>query len=295
MKTIPVIFFCLLWFSLSGQDMINKPAGNNTTSDFSDEDFRELEQKLESDDPTFRFQFVAEKDISFILDAQKRRPQNFIWIDLVNFHFAKERYMARQLENESERRILFENSVQYLTESRITLESVKLADNEENENILNYYRGMLNENIAFAAMGAGLYDKVKQLANDMLINNVDSLSFNYGNTIHEANTLLGRVALKENDLNQAREYLLKSGKCPTSPQLSSFGPSYVLARELLERGEKDIVIDYLDLVYDLWANPKNNDSSKSPAMANNQKKIDLLNRWKEEIMSGKIPEDPKWK
>lgn len=99
----------------------------------------------------------------------------------------------------------------------------------------------------------------------------------------------------ENDINQAKAYLIKSGYCPTSPQLNSFGPSYVLARELLERGEKDIVLDYLDQVYILWADPKNIDPSDSRRIAFNQKKIEVLKKWKEEIMSGKIPDDPKWK
>lgn len=103
------------------------------------------------------------------------------------------------------------------------------------------------------------------------------------------------IILQEDDIKQAKEYLIKSGECPTSPQLSSFGPSYVLARELLERGEKDIVLDYLDMVYKLWADPKNSDSSNSRMMADNQRKSEVLKKWKEEIMSGKIPDDPRWK
>ncbi len=296
MKIITIIFFSLLCFSVASQELKNMPAVYDTKLSISDDNLIELEQKLESEDPTFRFKFISEKDVSFFLAAQKKHPQNFIWVDLINMHFAGEMYNATQLENESDRKILFENSLQYLTESLKTVENIKLTDsNDSIKQEYNLYLGMLKENIAFAAMGAGDYNKAKQMANELLINNVDTLYFNYGNTIHNANTLLGRIALKEDDIKQAKEYLIKSVECPTSPQLSSFGPSYVLARELLERGEKDIVLDYLDLVSNLWANPKNNDSSNSRKMADNQRKIEVLKKWKEEIMSGKIPDDPKWK
>ncbi len=296
MKVITIIFFSLLCFSLASQEMNNVPAANDTTLRINDDDLKELEQKLESEDPTFRFKFISEKDVSFFLAAQKKRPQNFIWIDLINMHFAGERYNARQLENESERKILFKNALQYLTESLKTLESIKLTDsNDSIKQEYNFYLGTLKEDIVFAAMGAGDYKKAKQMANELLINNVDTLSFNYGNTIHNANTLLGRIALMEDDIKLAKEYLIKSGECPTSPQLSSFGPSYVLARELLERGEKEIVLDYLDLISNLWADPKKNDSSDSKMMTGNQRKSEMLKKWKEEIISGKIPDDPRWK
>jgi hypothetical protein len=291
MKIITIIFFSLLCLSLASQEL-NVPAVNDTVSGMSDEDFKELEQKLESEDPTFRFKFVSENDVSFFLAAQKKRPQSLIWIDLINMHFGGDMYNARQLETESERKILFQNSLQYLTESFNTLENSNPDVSDDKMKEYNYYLGMLNENIAFAAFGAGDYNRIKQLANEMLINNVDTLSFNFGNTIHDANTLLGRVALKEDDVEQAKAYLIKSGECPTSPQLASFGPSYVLARELLERGEKDIVLDYLDLVPNLLVHPS--DSSNSRMMLNNQSEIDVVKKWKEEIMAGKIPDDPNW-
>jgi hypothetical protein len=289
MKIITIIFFSLLCLRLASQEP-NVPAGNDTISGMSDEDFNELEQKLESEDPSFRFKFVFGNDISFFLAAQKRRPQSLIWIDLITMHFRSDMHNARQLESETDRKILFQNSLQYLTKSHITLKNTRPSDNNEMEKY-NYYLGMLNENIAFAAMGAGDYNKAKLLANELLVNNVDTLSFDYGNKIHNANTLLGRVALMEDDVEQAKAYLIKSGEGPTSPQLSSFGPSYILARELLERGEKNIVLDYLDLVYILWADPKNIDPSDSRRLANNRMKGESLKKWKAEIVSGNIPSE----
>ena len=273
MRSLTTIIFFLFCFNLASQERENLPNLNDITLSSSDDELKEIEQKLESEDPTFRFKFLSENDVAFFLAAQKRRPQNFIWIYLINMNFAGERYNARQLENENERKILFENALQYLTESLKTLENITLTDSNDSINqVYNYYLGTLRDDVAFAAMGAGDFVRAKQLAKEMLINNVDTMSFNYGNIIHNANTLLGRVALRENDLKQAKKYLVKSIEVPTTPQLSSFGPSYILAKELLERGEKEIVIEYLDLVANLWTNPVSIKSSDSRRMAANQRK-----------------------
>ncbi len=269
MKIISVFFSMQICFVFASQAQIKI----DTTINISIEEIKELEPKLQSEDPTFRFEFLGKKDVSFFLEAQKLSPQNFIWIDLIQMHFAGERYNARQLKNENERKILFENALQYLLESLKNLENVQLIDsNDSIQKVYNFYIGVLKEDISFAAVGAGELDMAEQLADELLSNNVDTLSFNYGNIIHNANTILGRVALKKNNLKQAKEYLIKSIEVPDSPQLRSFGPTYILAKELLEKGEKDIVLDYLDLVADFWANPEHINSSETREMAGNQKK-----------------------
>ena len=278
MKTFTTIIFLLFCFSLASQERENPSILIDTKLSFSDDELKELEQKLESEDPAFRFKFCFENYVSLFLAAQKKRPESFIWIDLIKLSFAGEKYNARQLENDNERKALFNNCLQYLTESLKTLEDLPLTESSDSiKQVYNYYLGILRDDVAFAAMGAGDFEKAKQIAKEMLMNNVDSLSFNYGNTIHNANTLLGRVAIRENDLKQAKEYLIKSIEFPTSPQLRYFGPSYILAKELLENGEKDIVLDYLELVANLWAKPE------------------LLKKWKDEINSGKIPDDRQWR
>jgi hypothetical protein len=61
--------------------------------------------------------------------------------------------------------------------------------------------------------------------------------WSYGNTIHHANLVLGRVKLFEGDVEAAKKYLELAGKTPGSAQLNSFGPNMNLAKELLEKGE----------------------------------------------------------
>jgi hypothetical protein len=96
--------------------------------------------------------------------------------------------------------------------------------------------------------------------------------WNYGNAIHKGNLTLGRVALRNGDLEQAKAYLLAAGGTPGSPQLNSFGPNMTLAKVLLEAGETDAVLQYLDLCAEFW-------------------KTDFgsLGAWRDLIEEGRIP------
>lgn len=76
--------------------------------------------------------------------------------------------------------------------------------------------------------------------------------WNYGNAVHKANLALGRLALRDGDIEQAKHYLVEAGKTPGSPQLNSFGPNMLLAKELLEKGETATVLAYLDLCAKFW-------------------------------------------
>ena len=64
--------------------------------------------------------------------------------------------------------------------------------------------------------------------------------WNYGNAVHKAHLMLGRVAFARGDLDTAGAELLASARVPGSPQLASFGPNMQLALELLQAGRKDI-------------------------------------------------------
>jgi len=55
----------------------------------------------------------------------------------------------------------------------------------------------------------------------------------------------GRSALHGGHLEGARSCLLAAGHTPGSPQLNSFGPSMSFAREMLEAGEREPVLEYL--------------------------------------------------
>jgi len=87
-----------------------------------------------------------------------------------------------------------------------------------------------------------------------------------------ANTILGRVALRSGDVNGAKEYLLNSSKPEAAKDISLSGPSMVLAKELLEQGERDAVLQYLANCQALWPRGE-----------------EVLQLWMAEIKRGKTP------
>ena len=131
-------------------------------------------------------------------------------------------------------------------------------------------RGVLLQSLAKAALAANKPTKAKEYADKMLSQN--SSGWNSGNNIHHGNTILGRIALKLNDVEEAKERLIKAGETPGSPQLNSFGPNMTLAKELLQKGEKDVVLKYFELCSKFWKSGKTR-----------------LDEWSTVVKDGKIP------
>src|SRR5207302_2318611 len=97
------------------------------------------------------------------------------------------------------------------------------------------------------AIRRGDAQSARTYALQMLRENTDPKAWYYGNVVDEANQILGLAARQEGNVKEAKQYLLAAGRTPGSPQLDSFGPSMVLAQKLLALGEKEVVIQYLDL------------------------------------------------
>ena len=99
--------------------------------------------------------------------------------------------------------------------------------------------------------------------------------WNYGNAVHDVNVVLGRIALQEGDTSKAGEYLLKAGDTPGSPQLDSFGPNMTLARDLLQKGEKEPVLLYFKKCSRFWKGESN---------------VKKLTEWTKTAEAGQIPD-----
>ncbi len=111
--------------------------------------------------------------------------------------------------------------------------------------------------LAMAAVKAGANEKAGLYATELIASAQSDIEggkkgWNYGNAIHDGHLVLGLVALRKDDVSTARRELLEAGKTPGSPQLNSFGPNMMLANELLERGERETVLEYLDLCWAFW-------------------------------------------
>lgn len=97
--------------------------------------------------------------------------------------------------------------------------------------------------------------------------------WNYGNAVHDANLVLGRIAVQEGRMEDAKRHLLDAGKSPGSPQLNSFGPNMSLAKDLVEKGEREVVQEYFELCHKFW-------------QLDNGK----LDQWSQVVKSGKTPD-----
>jgi tetratricopeptide (TPR) repeat protein len=133
-------------------------------------------------------------------------------------------------------------------------------------------RDALLQSLAKVSLAAGKTQKAKEYAEKMLSPNIPGC--NYGHNIHYGNIILGKIALASNDIKQAKKHLIEAGKTPGSPQLNSFGPDMSLAKELLQKGEKDAVLEYFELCSKFW---------------NKTRHLQKLQKWSAEVKDGKIP------
>ena len=118
---------------------------------------------------------------------------------------------------------------------------------------LRYLRFLGLRSVAAGALARGDLKTADELARELLALAVEFRSdWNYGNAVHHGHTILGLLALKRNQRSQAIVHLHESGRIPGSPQLRSFGPSMVLAEELLNLHETRAVMEYFRLCRKFW-------------------------------------------
>ena len=123
------------------------------------------------------------------------------------------------------------------------------------------------------SFNAGKIDDAKSYAAELLklAPNFQG-NWNYGNAIHDGNLVFGSIAVRDGKFEDAKHFLLEAGKSPGSPTMDSFGPNMSLAKDLLEKGERDTVLQYFELCRKFWKD----DYGK-------------LDQWSEEVKAGKIP------
>lgn len=134
-------------------------------------------------------------------------------------------------------------------------------------------RETLLEDLAKVAFEAGQHDKARQYAESLLQGAGDGMSWNYGNRVHHGNLVLGRIALAEGNIKAARFRLVAATNTKGSPGLKSFGPNMTLAKDFLERGERDVVLKYFRLCSRFWEMDRGR-----------------LDEWTSKVKEGKIPD-----
>lgn len=139
---------------------------------------------------------------------------------------------------------------------------------------------------AEAALKAGDAYKTAALAAELLRENTDKSSWNYGNVVYDANQLLGLAALREANIKAADQYLLAAGRTPGSPQLDSFGPKMPLAQALYAKGQKSTVQSFLSSVIKFWGTTKPGGEKYKSVDESNAAKI---HEWQAQIVAGQTP------
>jgi hypothetical protein len=106
--------------------------------------------------------------------------------------------------------------------------------------------------LAKAALAAGDYVRAEGYANEALEAARRGVFWWTGDAIHQGNLVLGRLALRRNDIEEGKRRLVAAGKTPGSSTLSSVGPGMQLAKDLLDRGETETVVEYLQQCGSFW-------------------------------------------
>lgn len=149
----------------------------------------------------------------------------------------------------------------------------QLMAEAEKDSTKEYNKIYLMTMAAPTAFEAGETEKARDYAQGILDHAAKmKKDWNTGNEIHVGNLVLGRIALAAGDVEKAKQFLLEAGKTPGSPQLDSFGPNMLLAKELLAKGERDTVIAYLDLCANFWEDYR-----------------PTLDKWKTQVTKGETP------
>ena len=123
------------------------------------------------------------------------------------------------------------------------------------------------------ALNAGDNEKARRYAEQLLELAQQEKPTNAGDAIHHGNLILGRLGMREGNVEEAKTRLLAAGKTPGSPVLGSFGPNMMLAKELLEAHQTEAVLQYFDECAQFW---KGHEST--------------LDQWGATVRRGQIPD-----
>ena len=193
-------------------------------------------------DPLANSHFQVGDKIHFM--AQRvSLPGSAAQVSSLNFH------LLSAIPSERERKRLDGDSVSSAEQAR----QMKIAHGDldaakdETERFYALNRAAKN------AMKGGKTEKAQALATELeRLAPKYKNDWNYGNAVQDANQVLGRIALTKGDVADAKKRLLASADSKGSPQMNSFGPNMQLAKDLLEKGEKDVVLEYFDRCTKFW-------------------------------------------
>lgn len=142
------------------------------------------------------------------------------------------------------------HKIKFLTSAEVVFEFEQILNQATEE----CDKTWLMTYIASAAFADGDPEKAKTSA-QTLLTQAEKMQNNcpvIGRAIHYGNLVLGHISLASGNIAQAKIRLIEAGKIPGDPAMNSFTPNMALARELLERNERAVVLEYLNLCSKFW-------------------------------------------
>jgi tetratricopeptide (TPR) repeat protein len=181
-----------------------------------------------------KFFTLHDKELSeeLLKKAQLLEPNNPEWAQQLGHLYHLEAHRSKG-----------EPRPQAAMQAFVELERAFHLENDQRKRV-----GMMPD-LAKTAFATGKFDEARSYATDLSakVAQPDYSDSKNGDAIHHGNLVLGRLALKLGDVEKAKEHLLKAGQISGGAGLCSFGPNMMLAKELLELGDREVVIQYLKL------------------------------------------------
>jgi hypothetical protein len=129
----------------------------------------------------------------------------------------------------------------------------------------------LQEAACELALALGHIGRARRHAEEMLVSNAGDARRRHGDAVHDGHLMLGRIALRADDVARARAHLILAGEAGATGFVPMFGPDLRLAKDLLARGEREVVVRYLTLAREFWDRAR-------------------IDEWLAEIRTGRIPD-----
>lgn len=143
------------------------------------------------------------------------------------------------------------------------------------------------QDLARVALEADAPEKARQYATQLLKIAAHHREKTFGNFVHRGHSILGRLALRDGDVEAAKRHLIQAAQAPRSPQLNSYGPRMILAHELLALGEQQIVLDYMETCRKFCAT--SGLGGRLESWTNEKRKAELT-RWITDVSQGRTPD-----
>jgi hypothetical protein len=133
------------------------------------------------------------------------------------------------------------------------------------------HRVYLLQSLPTIALKAEDPAKAESFARELL--SIPDLAERSGEGVYCANYALGVLALKRDDVAAAKQYMLEAARTSGSLRLGLVGPETWLAKELLARGEREAVLEYLERCRSFWT-----------------RQDGAIDRWQNAIRGGGVPD-----